>query len=126
MQNQRIKKSKRFFNDAEILYKNKCYASCISRCYYCIFHSALTLLEKFNITSESREHRFILSAFPREFIYRRKLFTQDTGNFLQVIFKVRNIADYELKEFSEKYTKRMLDKTKNISNAIIEVFENAK
>lgn len=126
VQNVRIKKAEKFLNDAKALFKNKSCESCISRCYYSLYHAALALLETFSIPSEARKHRYVLSTFPREFVHRRKYFPKDVSDFLNALYEERRDADYVLMEFSEKHTQRLLDKTEKIYHSILEVYEREK
>ncbi len=107
-----MEKAKNCFKDADVLLKACRYNACISRCYYALFHAASAFLKKLNIPSEKRAHRFVISAFMREYVHRRKSFKRDAVKFMENTFFDRRIADYDLHEFSEKETKRIFDKTK--------------
>lgn len=126
MENKRLKKAEKFLKDAKSLFSGKSFESCVSRSYYCLFHAALTLLEKFNVPAEARKHRYVLSAFPREFIHRRKYFGKDVSDFLNDLYDERRNADYTLEEFSEKRTGRLLDKAEKIYHSIFKVYERAE
>lgn len=121
--NPRIKKAENIFKSAKVLFENGQYNCCISRCYYCIFHICIVLLEKFNITQKEWNHKFVISSFNREFIHRRKFFKREVIDFIYKIFYNRATADYNLYEFSEKEAKRSLDKTKENFYNIIRVYD---
>lgn len=122
VQNLRISKAKNCLKDAEVLFENKRYNACISRCYYALFHAASAFLEEIHIPFEKRAHRFVIGAFTRECVHRRKLLQKQVTTFLEDLFNRRLAADYSLREFSEKETKRAFDKTKEILNTMIEAF----
>lgn len=126
MQNPRLKKAKRFLKDAETLFRNEGFDSCISRCYYAVYHGLTTLLEQHGIRSETWPHEFVLSEFGRLFVHRRKLFLQENINAAYAIRKKRSEADYGLDEISEKKAKRQLDKTKALCHTLFQEIEREK
>lgn len=123
MGNPRINKAKGCVKDAEVLFENKRYNACISRCYYALFHAASAFLENLHIPFEKRAHRFVIGSFTRECTHRQKLFSRDIAKNFGKIFDSRLAADYGLEEFSEQKAKRVFDKTKEMLNTMIEVFD---
>ena len=118
MQSQRLKKAESFIKDAELLFQNKRFDSCISRCYYAAYHAMVALLEKHGIRSTKWPHEFVLSEFGRQFIHKRKMFPRELAATVHDIYNERNEADYRTEQKSEKKAKRLLDKTKNLWNLI--------
>lgn len=119
MQDLRIKKAQKFLNSAKTLLKNGDYDSCISRCYYALFHVSIVLLETLGVRQTKWEHRFVLSAFNKECVHRRKIFPHHFGQILEDIFYERMDADYRIEEKSFKTAKRLLDKAEKIFYSIL-------
>jgi uncharacterized protein (UPF0332 family) len=126
MQIQRIRKTENFIKDAELLFINKRFDSCVSRCYYTIYHTLIALLEKRGVKSCDWGHKFVLGEFANQYIHRRKIFPRDFLNIVYEIRKERNEADYKVEQKSEKKAKRVLDKTKYLYNNIIGEIKNEK
>lgn len=126
MENQRVKKAQKFLNSAKVLLQHGDYDSCISRCYYALFHASVARLEKLGIKQAKWDHRFVLAEFNKEFIHRRKIFQRSLFDVLVDAFDQRREADYGVEERSLKKAKRLLDKTERIFNSILKEFGNAK
>lgn len=79
-----------------------------------------------NLTCRWRQElivSFFLLSQEREFIHRRKFFSKDVSDGLRNIYFAREKAHYEITEFTEKFTKRLLDKTEKIYKDMLEVYE---
>ncbi len=126
MQNPRIKKARRFLKDAEILFQNKGFDSCLGRCYYAVYHALVSILETNGVRSETWPHEFVLSEFGRLLVHRKKLFSQELVNTAYAVRKKRSEADYGLAEISEKKAKRMLDKTRSLCHTVFQEMEHEK
>lgn len=126
MENQRVKKARKFLGSAKALLEHGDYDSCISRSYYALFHAAIARLETLGVKQEKWEHRFSLAEFNKEFIHRRKMFDSGMGKAVYDILDQRKEADYGVEEKSFKKAKRVLDKTERILNSILKEFGNEK
>ena len=119
MENQRVKKARKFFKTAKLLLERGDYDSCISRCYYALFHATVAMLEKSGMSRAKWGHNFVLASFNKEYIHRKKIFRSETGKSIHDIFEQRQEADYSTDEKSFKKAKRVLDKTDAIFHSIL-------
>lgn len=115
----RLKQSEECIDEAEYLLKGKKSSrSIINRIYYSFFYAILSLLifEQFS----SSKHSGVISYFNKKFI-KNKIFSKETGMYLNRIFELRQRADYreffqidyqEIKPFIEE-AKNFLKLTKN-------------
>lgn len=113
-------------NDARAFLHDKHFDSCVSRCYYALYHLIIALLEKHGISSKDWGHAFVSSEFGRIFIHRKKVFPKEFSAALYIIQAERNKADYDISPVSFKKATRVFDKTGHLWNTIYEVIENAE
>ena len=126
VQNARTKKAQKFLKSARVLLENGDYDSCISRCYYAVFHASVALLETLGVKQEKWEHRFVLAEFNKQFVHRRKMFPSEISETMHTLFRQRREADYGRDEKPFKKAKRVLDKTSIIFHHIYSEFEHEK
>lgn len=120
MESPRVKKAKKFLASAKVLLEHGDYDSCISRCYYAVFHAAIALLEKLGIRQKKWEHKFVLAAFSLELVHKRKIMPSESREVFRFLFDQRNEADYDVEEKTLKKAKRAFDKAETLFYSILE------
>lgn len=125
MSTQRIRKAESFIKDAELLLNHGRYDSCVSRCYYAMYHALIALLEQKGVRSKSWEHRFVLGEFGKELVYRKKVFSREILAPLYDIQDERNEADYNVSSVSHKKAKRIFDKSRSLWNILSKGIKHA-
>lgn len=109
-------KAENFLKDADLLFHANRFDSCVSRCYYALYHLIIALLETQGIRSKEWDHGFVLGEFTKAFVHRKKKFARDFVTQLYDIRKQRNEADYSIFPVSAKKAKRVFDKTNVLWN----------
>lgn len=105
--------------DARAFLHGRHFDSCVSRCYYALYHLLIVLLEKQGISSKNWKHEFGRGESAKEFVHRRKKLPRDVLTALYDIRNERNEADYNISPVTFKKAKRVFDKTHVLWNNLI-------
>ncbi len=107
----RLVRARETLKDAEILFENERYNSCVNRIYYAMFYAVLSLLRTKNLIAS--KHSGVRALFHREFV-KPGIVPREMGKFYDRMFLLRGESDYEdfvsfekdeVKEYIEKATK---------------------
>lgn len=111
-------KSQENLADAEEAFQKERFNASANRAYYAAFQAAVSALARENITVEKIGHEWVQSAFNRELIHRRKLYSSSLRSLLLEMQEVRNIADYASNSVKKSDAKRQLEKAKSFIQSI--------
>ena len=103
---QELNLSQEFLRDAEWLFKQKCYRSALSRCYYAVYHSCIALFKAHGFrpsnfigrggrNAKRWEHGIIRVNFFLEFVEKRHLLEWKVGGQIRRLYSDRINADYQ-------------------------------
>jgi len=113
------KKAEENLNAAIILFDNQYYNASANRSYYATFQSAIHALSNEGFNIQRISHEAAQSLFAGELINRKKKFPSKLKASLSQLRIIRNDADYELKQVSQKIAKRQLRKAQEFINIVL-------
>lgn len=106
-------KAKENLTAATLLFENGLYNASANRAYYAAFQATLAVLARIGlIENERKSHKTTQSLFVYELIHRRKMYPGHLKSYLADLLTVREDADYELTQVSQKIALRQLKKAK--------------
>jgi uncharacterized protein (UPF0332 family) len=96
----RIEKSDELFQDAELLYNNRRWRSCVNRLYYSSFQLVSAIMSKHGV--ETKSHNGLKTNFYQYYI-KTNVMNSDFGRLYSQLMDWRQESDYaEFVEFSEE------------------------
>jgi len=114
-------KAKENLTAATLLFENGLYNASANRAYYAAFQATLAVLARVGIIEEERKsHKTTQSLFVYELIHRRKMYPSHLKSYLVDLLTVREDADYELTQVSQRIAWRQLKKAKELVETLIQ------
>jgi uncharacterized protein (UPF0332 family) len=114
-------KAKENLTAATLLFENGLYNASANRAYYAAFQATLAVLARVGIIGEERKsHKTTQSLFVYELIHRRKMYPSHLKSYLADLLTVREDADYELTQVSQRIAWRQLKKAKELVETLIQ------
>jgi len=99
---------------AESEFANTRYNNCANRCYYACFQAAIYALMQEGISPQGNQwgHAFVQAQFAGQLVNRRKLYSAKFRDTLERTYAVRQRADYQVQQVSNKQASRALARTR--------------
>lgn len=72
------------------------YDSCVSRCYYAMFHGTIAALESIGVFQEKWSHGGVRNALGKEMVIERKMYSRKVGRYLEKVYTLRLRGDYKI------------------------------
>ncbi|MFW6238607.1 MAG: HEPN domain-containing protein [Halanaerobiales bacterium] len=117
-----LNKSKKKIEAAQILYNNKFYNDCISRCYYSMFWAAKALLLTKGLNVKT--HKGLITKFGLDFV-KKGYVERIYGKALRIAKENRETADYEIDiEYTKDDARESIKKAKEFHEKIITVIND--
>jgi uncharacterized protein (UPF0332 family) len=113
-------------SSAKILYDNQFYNASVNRSYYAIFHSAINALSINGYDIKRISHEATQALFAGELIKRKKLFPSKLKAYLNQLRVIRNAADYEPEQITQKIARRQLGKAQEFLEIVLKESTNVK
>ncbi|KPK76888.1 MAG: hypothetical protein AMJ89_03345 [candidate division Zixibacteria bacterium SM23_73] len=110
------RKAKKYLNTAEHASNDGDYDSCVSRCYYAMFHMIEVLLLTKGLKASS--HKGVLSLFGEHFV-KTGIFERELGKALNDAYDKRLIGDYGIGfTIAKEEAQKILETAKNFVDRI--------
>ncbi|MFQ6121223.1 MAG: HEPN domain-containing protein [Methanosarcinales archaeon] len=119
--NPRLQKAYKFIETANIGFRNKDYDSCVSRCYYAMFHASIAVLEKLGIVQAKWSHTALRNTFGKEIVMERRMFSTEISGYLKETYDLRLLGDYKIEAISKIRANDALEMANEFLNKIKEV-----
>ena len=119
-----IEKAKRFLSAARICYERELYDSCVNRCYYAIYRTAILALEREGFRRPSWNHGVLIRKFREELVQNRRLYSRDMVERIEACYGQRLIADYGDNFVEKKMAERMMECTEAFIEQVERRVEN--
>ncbi|MFC0877000.1 HEPN domain-containing protein [Saccharicrinis sp. FJH2] len=117
--NYRIKRAEEIYQDAQLLFENKRWRSCVNRLYYSSFQLVGALMMKHGITAKS--HDGLKTKFLQLFIKTKKI-NVDYGRLYSQLIDWRQESDYaDFVDFSEADVAPLMEKVNAFNTILIEL-----
>ncbi|MFQ6056328.1 MAG: HEPN domain-containing protein [Methanosarcinales archaeon] len=90
----RLQKAYKFLETARICLNRNDYDTCVSRCYYSIFHAAIVALDSIGISQDKWSHTGVRNTFGKEIVLDRRMFPTNIASYLKKAYDLRILGDY--------------------------------
>jgi len=117
--NEFAQKAEENLKAAKLLFENRFYNASANRSYFAIFQSAINALSNEGFNIQRISHEAAQSLFAGELIKRKKRYPSKLKAYLNQLRVIRNDADYELKQVSQKLAKRQLKKAQEFIDIVL-------
>lgn len=108
---------------ARLALEHSYYETAVVRAYYCLFHTLIMVMARFNETEPRRgwKHETLRDRFERRFCRLSRYFNRRDGEDLDEVLKARMNADYHDVLFDEKRTRRVVERASTLYAKALEV-----
>ncbi|MFQ6063627.1 MAG: HEPN domain-containing protein [Methanosarcinales archaeon] len=120
--NSRLQKIYKFLETANICLNNHDYDSCVSRCYYAMFHASIVALEEIGMVQAKWSHTGLINTFGKEMVKNRELFSTKISGYLKKTYDLRILGDYSIGIVDQEDANRALNMCKEFLEKLKEVF----
>lgn len=118
----RIDRAEEIYEDAELLFDNKRWRSCVNRLYYSAFQLVSGLMTKHDIISKS--HDGLKTKFFQQYIKTKKI-DVEFGKLYSQLIDWRQESDYaEFVDFKEEDVAPLMVKVKEFNSTIIRILRS--
>lgn len=114
-----MKRAKRSYKSASILFKDGDYNGSVNRAYYAMHDAAKAALirEKVDGAEKIKTHSGLISAFSKNLVQNKKV-KSDLGRFLSLVESRRIVADYSYAAIGKKEAEEVLSLAKTFISGI--------
>ena len=118
-------KAERFLADAEEAFRGESWDTCVSRCYYAVFHLvAAALADRGGIEQPRWDHKQLHREFLGRFCKLGRFFSVADGKTLQRLRELREAADYQRISLTKRQVDRTLASAQDLCAKIRQVMED--
>ena len=120
----RIERAEEIYQDAQLLFENKRWRSCVNRLYYSAFQLVSGLMTKHDILTKS--HDGLKTKFFQQYIKTKEI-DVEFGKLYSQLIDWRQESDYaEFVDFKKEDVAPLMIKVKEFNSILIELLESDK